>query len=281
MKKLGRFTAASLVAGMALIGGATTTALASDHDDGETDIKSRALNLSDHFAFLKPGATDLSLIMYFNPRSLPGRQYYMSTQARYEFHVSKAATKTSMPTTKDDFVFRFEASAPDMTGTQMVTLTVLKDGAVVGTHTGMSTGIAGARSNTIVTNNASIGGNAIKFFVGQRADSFHFDVVRFFQVRSFLADRFFGGAAGAGNAGAGLADNCRGDKFLANLLPGGAAANEAGGVPDADVINLFNPPTCAPDFTKNLNVTAIAMNVPISMLGGTIFDTWSTISVPE
>lgn len=282
MKKLGRFTAASLIAGMALIGGATTTALASDHDDGETDIKSRALNLSDHYAFKTPGSsTDMTLIMYFNPRSLPARQYYMSTQARYEFHVSKAATKTSMPTAKDDFVFRFEASAPDMTGTQMVTLTVLKDGAVIGTHTGTSTGIAGARSNTVVTNNATISGNAIKYFIGQRADSFHFDVVRFFQVRSFLADRFFGGAAGAGNAGAGLADNCRGDKFLANLLPGGTAANEAGGVADADVINLFNPPTCAPDFTKNLNVTAIAMNVPISMLGGTIFDTWSTISVPE
>jgi hypothetical protein len=261
MKKLGRFTAASLIAGMALIGGATTTALASDHDDGETDIKSRALNLSDHYAFKTPGSsTDMTLIMYFNPRSLPGRQYYMSTQARYEFHVSKAATKTSMPTAKDDFVFRFEASAPDMTGTQMVTLTVLKDGAVIGTHTGTSTGIAGARSNTVVTNSATISGNAIKYFIGQRADSFHFDVVRFFQVRSFLADRFFGGAAGAGNAGAGLA---------------------AGGVADADVINLFNPPTCAPDFTKNLNVTAIAMNVPISMLGGTIFDTWSTISVPE
>ena len=62
----------------------------------------------------------------------------------------------------------------------------------------------------------------------------------------------------------------------------GAAANEAGGTPDADVINLFNPPSCAPDFTKNLNVTAIVMNVPISMLGGgSIFDTWSSISVPE
>jgi hypothetical protein len=145
----------------------------------------------------------------------------------------------------------------------------------------MSTGFAGAKSNNVTTNNATIGGNAMKYFIGQRADSFHFDVVRFFQVRTFLADRFFGGAAGAGNAAAGLADNCRGDKFLANLQPGGAAANEAGGVPDADVINLFNPPTCAPDFTKNLNVTAIVMNVPIAMLGGTIFDTWTTISVPE
>ncbi|MBA3461377.1 MAG: DUF4331 family protein [Deltaproteobacteria bacterium] len=281
MKKSRLIKAASAIASLALVGTATL-ALASDHDDGEIDLKGRALNLTDHYAFKTPGSsTEMTLIMYFNPRSLPGRQYSMSTQARYEFHVSKAATKTSAPTVKDDFVFRFEANAPDMTGTQMVTLTVLKDGQVMGTHTGMTTGFAGSKSNTVVANNASVSGNAIKWFIGQRADSFHFDVVRFFQVRTFLAGRFFGGAGGNGDATAGLADNCRGDKFLANLQPGGPTVNEAGGVPDADVINLFNPPSCAPDFTKNLNVTAIVMNVPIAMLGGSIFDTWSTISVPE
>ena len=75
-----------------------------------------------------------------------------------------------------------------------------------------------------------------------------------------------------------------GDKFLANLQTGGVAMNESGGVSDGDVINLFNPPSCAPDFTKNLNVTAIVLNVPIASLqasGETVFDTWSTISVPE
>ena len=273
---------ASAIAALALAG-TTTAALASDHDDGETDLKGRALNLTDHYAFKTPGSsTELTLIMYVNPRSLPGRQYFLSTQARYEFHVSKAATRTSAPTAKDDYVFRIEAQAPDMTGTQMLTLTVLKDGQVMGTATGASTGFAASQSNTVTANNASIAGNGIRWFVGQRADSFHFDVVRFFQVRSFLAARLFGGAGGNGDATAGLGPNCRGDKFLANLLPGGATANEAGGQPDADVINLFNPPSCAPDFTKNLNVTAIVMNIPISMLGGgSIFDTWSTISVPE
>ena len=53
----------------------------------------RALNLTDHYAF-KSG-TDLALIMYFNSRSMPGRQYYLSTNARYELHVSKAASKTA------------------------------------------------------------------------------------------------------------------------------------------------------------------------------------------
>ena len=71
---------------------------ASDHDDGERDIKSRALNLTDHFAFKSPTAPgELSLIMYFNPRSLPGKQYFLSPQARYEFHVTRVATRTTAP----------------------------------------------------------------------------------------------------------------------------------------------------------------------------------------
>ena len=106
---------------------------------------------------------------------------------------------------------------------------------------------------------------------GLRADGFHFDVQRFFQVRSFLAQRFFGGTGGVGDPTAGLAANCEGDAFLAGV-----------GDLDGDSINLWNPPSCAPDFTKNYNVTSIALNIPIAALGGgDIFDTWSTISVKE
>jgi hypothetical protein len=252
---------------------------ASDHDDGENDKKERALNLTDHFAFKSPAnPNELSLVMYFNPRSLPGRQYSMSTNARYEFHVSKVADKLASPTVKDDYVFRFEAQAPDATGVQQITLTVLKDGTEVGSHKGASTAFAASKANTITTNTGNAGGVDLKWFVGQRADSFHFDVVRFFQVRAFLADRFFGGADGNGNPNAGLADNCRGDKFLLPALNMGGETQPG----DLDNVNLFNPPSCAPDFTKNLNVTAIALNVPIAQLGGgSVFDTWSTISVAE
>jgi hypothetical protein len=278
-----------ILGGLLLLGaaGVATThyATASDHDDGEIDLKGRALNLTDHFAFKSPASPDqLSLIMYFNPRSLPGKQYFLSTNARYEFHVSRAANKNAAPTVADDIVFRFEAAAPTAAGVQQVTMTMLKNGMEIGKHTGMSTGIGASKADTITTNTASIGGASMRYFIGQRQDSFHFDVVRFFQVRAFLAQRLFGGANGNGDATAALADNCRGDKFLANLQPGGVAANERGGVSDGDVINLFNPPSCAPDFTKNLNVTAIVLNVPISALqanGETVFDTWSTISVAE
>jgi len=276
MKRIvpGSLTVLTVIAVVALAG---RTGHASDHDDGETDLKARALNLSDHFAFKSPGdPTKLSLIMYFNPRSLPGKQYTLSTKARYELHVSKVASRTAAPTNKEDYVFRFEAKDPDASGVQAITLTVLKDGAVIGTHTGATTTIGASKAGTITTNTGTAGGIDVKYFIGPRADSFTFDVVRFFQVRAFLADRFFGGPGGIGNASASLGPNCRGDKFLA-LGPAG----EAGGVADNDVINLFNPPSCAPDFTKNLNVTAIVLNVPILQLGGAIFDTWSTISVAE
>ena len=188
---------------------------ASDHDDGENDKKARALNLTDHFAFKSPNPQaqdELALIMYFNPRSLPGKQYTLSTNARYEFHVSKVADKLASPTVKDDYVFRFEAQAADGAGVQPIKLTVLKDGMEIGSHNGTSTSFARSKSTDIVRNEGTAGGMTVKWFVGQRADSFHFDVNRFFQVRAYLADRFFGGPGGTtGNAGAKLADNCRGD----------------------------------------------------------------------
>jgi len=258
-----------------------TPSQASDHDDGLfSDVKSPGLNLTDHFAFKSPqDPSELSLIMYFNPRGLPQKQYFMSPNARYEFHVTKIAARADAATGHDDFVFRFEAGAPAANGTQSVKLTVLKDmgGTLteVGNMTGDTTDFANSKANTIHTNSGSAGGLTLKWFIGQRADSFHFDVVRFFQVRSFLAGRFFGGGApNKGDTGATLADNCRGDKFLAL----GDTTKEVQ-PSDGDVFNLWNPPSCAPDFTKNLNVTAIALNVKIAELGGTIFDTWSTISV--
>ena len=274
------------VAAMSQIGGATK-AEASDHDDGELDLKSRALNLTDHFAFRSPAdatGNTLTLIMYFNPRSLPGRQYFLSTNARYEFHVTRVTNKTDAAAPKDDIVFRFEASAPTASGSQFITLTVLRDGAVIGTHIGSSTTFAASQAGTFGTtapgNSTTIDGQPVRYFVGQRADSFFFDVNRFFQVRAFLAERFFGGANGtgvpictaAGQAGCTtLAPNCEGDAFLQGIL---------GTDLDGDPVNLFNPPSCAPDFTKNLNVTAIVLNVNKALLGGgNVYDTWSTISV--
>jgi hypothetical protein len=256
------------IAVAALVGVAHVSS-ASDHDDGETDQKSRALNLSDHFTFVD--GSDLVMTMYFNPRALPSTQYTLSTNARYEFHVSKAATLTTTPTTTDDYVFRFEGAAPNAAGVQQITVTVLQNGTVVGTHTGTSTDFANSKANTVTTNTGTVGTFNLKYFVGMRADAFHFDVIRFFQVRHFLAQRFFGGPGGTtGDATASLAPNCRGDGFFAE-----------GSNPDGDAVNLWNPPSCAPDFTKNYNVTAIVLSVPLANLSGTIFDTWSAITVKQ
>jgi hypothetical protein len=278
MRKTAIVIPATALAAALAIGASYHMGEASDHDDGEQNLKGRALNLTDHFAFKSPSdPTKLSLVMYFNPRSLPGRQYFLSTNARYEFHVSRVSDKLASPTVKDDFVFRFEAEGADAAGVQNVKLTVFKDGAEIGTHSGKSTAFGASKANQITRNTGNAGGVDVDWFIGQRADSFHFDVVRFFQVRAFLADRFFGGANGNGNPNAGLADNCRGDKFLLPQLGMGGEVQPG----DGDNLNLFNPPSCAPDFTKNLNVTAIALNIPIAQLGATVFDTWSTIAVGE
>ncbi|MGE0401866.1 MAG: DUF4331 family protein [Kofleriaceae bacterium] len=275
MKLKSLFVAAGLLAGATALGTTYQIANASDHDDGELDLKSRALNLTDHYAF-KSG-TDLSLVMYVNPRSLPQRQYDLSTNARYEFHVSKVADKTAQPTATEDYVFRFEAGPPNAAGVQSITLTVIRNGTVIGTHTGMSTDFASSKANTVTSNSGTAADVDFKYFVGMRADSFTFDVQRFFTVRSFLARRFFGGAGGIGDPTAlqALAPTCAGQTLAQGILG-------TGDTTDGDAVNLWNPPRCAPDFTKNYNVTAIVLNVPIADLGGgTVFDTWSTISVKQ
>ncbi|HEX4417019.1 MAG TPA: DUF4331 family protein [Kofleriaceae bacterium] len=271
MKKMALISA-SMLAVIAVVAVAGHAVYASDHDDGETDLKSRALNLSDHFTFKSADSTKLEMIMYFNPRSLPGKQYTLSSKARYEFHVSKVTDKTAQPVPADDYVFRFEAADADATGVQNVTLTTLKGGTVSGTLAGKTTTIGASKAGTLTLNAGKAGDFDVNYFIGPRADSFHFDVVRFFQVRAFLAQRFFGGPNGIGDSTASLAANCRGDTLLTEG-PNGA---------DGDAVNLWNPPSCAPDFTKDLNVTSIAIEVPIAQLGGgTVFDTWSTISVAE
>ncbi len=281
--RMKRLLVGGSVLGLALMAGTASHLVeASDHDDGDNDLKSRALNLTDHYAFRSgTGATaELALIMYVNPRSLPGRQYYLSENARYEFHVTRATARNSAANVTENFIFRIEAGAPTAAGNQPLTLTVLSGGTtVVGTSTGMSTAFTASKAGTITTNTATSVGGAFatsRFFVGQRADGFHFDVQRFFQVRDFLAKRFFGGAGGIGDPAAANfpGPNCEGDTLLQGVL----------GTPelDGDNVNLWNPPSCAPDFTKDYNVTSIALNVPLAAIGGSgVFDTWSTISIKE
>lgn len=266
---------------------------ASDHDDGENDVKSRSLNLTDHYAFRDTvDTTKLNLVQTSNPRSLAGFQYYFSTQGRYEIHVTRVADKKAAVTGADNMTFRFEFAAPDSNTSQAVTFTVLKDGNAVGSDNSAKT-IPIAQSKAMAAgsnsgvNSVSVGGVAYKFFVGLREDNFNFDVERFFEVRAFLASTFFGGV----DAVTPLTEfqnnhkTCDGKSFLSGIagydqIGGGVSASAS----NADTAHLFNPPSCAPDFTKLYNRNEIELQVPIAALqanGETTFDTWSTISIPQ
>lgn len=229
---------------------------ASDHDDGEVDLKGRSLNITDLYVFREDNQTgrgadkgNLILIMNTNPRSLPGQQYFFSTTAQYDFHLTQVATadKTKKPTGSDDVVLRFQFSTPTADGKQQITFNFIKNGRTTlidKTASGsaiLTTPLAASQGNAPVLNTVNINGVPATIFAGLREDPFFFDVEQFFKVReeALKTRRFIG--------------------FL-------AAAQ-------------------AKDFTHNYNVNAIVVRIPISALQGaathTIFDTWTTISVPK
>ena len=170
--------------------------VASDHDDGEMDLKGRALNLTDLYAFRErdhnaaAGESDLVFIMNVNPRSLPRQQYFFSTAAQYDFHVTRAAGNDSSPTGRTDVLLRFEFSAPSRDGSQRIKVTTIRDGV-----TSEADG-AVQRTTTLrvapVVNRISVGGATLAVFAGLREDPFFFDVEQYFKVRA--------GAAGIGPA---------------------------------------------------------------------------------
>jgi uncharacterized protein DUF4331 len=217
--------------------------VASNHDDGELDLKGRALHTTDFFVFREqdqnPGAAagDLVFIMNVNPRSLPRQEYVFSTGAQYDVHVSRVGDNNATPTGKTDAMLRFEFGAPAKDGSQPIKLTAARDGttgtAAMGTL--RTTPLAAAAAP--IVSQADAGGGTFSVFAGLREDPFFFDVEQFFKVRA--------GALGMGPQ-----------------------------------IGFRNP---GYDFTAGYNVLSIAVRVPRAWLQGstsaTTFDAWSTISV--
>ena len=126
-----RFALTTLLVSLTII----SSGFASDHDDGENDNKSRSLNLTDLYVFREDkeisggDANHLVFLMNSNPRSLPQQQYYFSTKARYEIHVSRVGTSKDVPiSTDDDIIMRFTFGAPDATGKQAITFATIIDG---------------------------------------------------------------------------------------------------------------------------------------------------------
>ena len=226
-------------------------AQASDHDDGELDLKGRSLNITDVYAFREDNQTgnaadsgNLILIMNTNPRSLPGQQYYFSTQALYDFHLSrvKAADKTKPPTGSDDIVLRFQFAAPDSNNQQAISVSLIKDGqASSAKKKALTTTLNQSKSGQIINNKVRLANRELTVFAGLRQDPFFFDVTQFFKVRdaAVKTGQFIG----------------------------------------------FLPANQAKDFTHNYNVNTIVARVPIALLQTSaaepVFDVWTTISVPQ
>lgn len=245
---------------VALLAGATgwIGVRASDHDDGENDQKSRALNLTDLYVFREGDQTgapadnqNLIFVMNVNPRSVARQQYFWSTNAVYDFHVTRRSTKTDPVTGADDVILRFQFGAPDAAKRQQITITAIKDGATVSTDVRSDNGMPVTTTPlqepepvTVDGTNIhpiSLGGSTLTVFSGLREDPFFFDVEQYFRVRA--------GALGTGPAVG------------------------------------FRPTSSAVDFTAGYNVNSIVVRVPISFLQGpttsTTFDVWETISIPD
>jgi hypothetical protein len=224
-----------------------SVAKASDHDDGENEVKARNLNLTDLYVFREDwqtgnagDASNLILIMNTNPRSVARQQYYFSDRALYEFHVSRVGQDPTVEndTPGRDMTLRFEFDEADANNVQEFTLTVLEGGVPIGSDTGDTSPLT--LTSPITTNGLTIAGQDIDVFAGLREDPFFFDVEQYFRVRGGLAG--FGPAVG------------------------------------------FRPVASAVDFAAGYNVNTIVVRVPIALLAGTsgadVFDVWETISIP-
>lgn len=232
---------------------------ASDHDDGEEPSKGRSRNLTDLFVFREGDQTgnaadnaNLIFIMNTNPRSVARQQYFFSSTARYEFHVTRVQNKNTRATGTEHVGIRFEFANPTAAFQQAITMTLITyDASGVATETPvtLSPGLTtpapvglGTPNQTPVVNTGTAGGSTVSVFAGLREDPFFFDVEQYFRVRAF--------ALGKGPAPS----------------------------------PLFRTPDTAIDFAKGYNVNAIVVRVPIALLQqgttDTIFDVWETISIP-
>ena len=216
---------------------------ASDHDDGETEVKGRNLNLTDLYVFREkdqnPNASskNLVLIMNTNPRSLARQQYYFSTKARYEFMVSRVGNNDATPTGQADVTLRFEFEAPDAKQQQAFTLSVIENGQIRARSKGRTTPL----NKRPINNKVNVGNSKLKVFAGLREDPFFFDVEQFFRVRA--------GALGIGPA--------------VDFRDASQAVDFAQGY--------------------NVNAIAVQVPISLLQGNSktTTFDVWQTISLPE
>lgn len=251
------FAAALLLGGGLLYGSHPAPVVASDHDDGETNIKSRNLSLTDLYVFREDwqtgvavDASNLVMVMNTNPRSLPRQQYFFNKDAVYSFNIGRQSDANNGVSGRTDMRLDFRFSAPSASGQQTFTMDVVQIAnelpssmvTVTGGATTPAAPLVGNPNPQPVVNNFDVNGRTVTVFAGLREDPFFFDVQAFFKVRAALA----------------------------------AAGPAAGFAPTADT---------SQDFAKDYNVNAIVVRVPIAVLQSaaqeTTFDVWETISLPN
>lgn len=264
-----RLACVALVAGAVLIGaGQKDAVIASDHDDGETNIKSRNTGLTDLFVFREDWhsgnaahANNLVFVMCTNPRSLPRQHYYFNTNALYNFHVTRNASNDDTVSGREDIRFEFAFGAPNADGQQSIRMIRhnLVGGAIVFSETLVATTPLTTPARPLLSGNAPVtntftdaAGNTYTVFAGLREDPFFFDVNAFFKLRAAIR-----GSAGPT------------DTDIAGVNANSFATNDEQSI----------------DFAKNYNVNAIVVRVPIAALQSpaseTSFDVWETITLPS
>ena len=231
-----------LLSAALVVGGIAPNALASDHDDGELDLKGRSLNLTDLYVFRdgdqnpKASKQDLVLIMNTNPRSLARQQYFFSTNARYEFKIARVRNNNATPSGKPDVTLRFEFGKPNPNQQQPIKITTLREG-----QTQVAKAITTPLQPRARINQVSIGGTSLSVFAGLREDPFFFDVEQFFRVRA--------GALGIGPA--------------VGFRPANKAVDFTAG------------------YNVNAIAVRVPIKFLQGRSNATTFDVWETISVPD
>ncbi len=225
---------------------------ASDHDDGDIDVRSRALSLTDLYVFREidqnPGAGqgDLILVMNTNPRSLARQQYYFSNNAQYDINIGRVGNVDRAANGIADLTLRFTFGEPNAGNRQRITLNAIdrngRTAVVNQTTNGARILTTPVTATTPTLNPVTVRGANLTVFAGLREDPFFFDVEQFFRVRAGLAG--LGPSVG------------------------------------------FRPAATAQDFTKGYNVNAIVVRVPKRFLAGgnagiNTFDAWLAINIPD
>ncbi|TAG21462.1 MAG: DUF4331 domain-containing protein [Oscillatoriales cyanobacterium] len=129
---------------------------------------------------------DLVFTMNTNPRSVARYQYYFSTTALYQFHITQVGDVNSTPTGRADIILRFAFSPPNNQGMQAMAVTVVRGGSQTTTKTTVKGGFIATTplNSNAVLNTVPVGGSNLTVFAGLREDPFFFDVEQYFRVRA-------------------------------------------------------------------------------------------------